>query len=224
MPAEERVQHEKTVVVVAAGEGPDVSHALPAGAPVIAADGGADRARALGLDVALVVGDLDSVSESTLRAVEARGARVVRHPEAKDATDLELALAEALALGQQRVLVVMSGGGRLDHLLAALLALAGPMLAPVEVDALVGGALVHVVRTERALEGEAGELLTLLAVHGPAEGVVTDGLVYPLAGETLEPGSSRGVSNVFAGRQARVSVERGVLLALRPGHFGEEAK
>jgi thiamine pyrophosphokinase len=41
--------------------------------------------------------------------------------------------------------------------------------------------------------------------------------VYPLAGETLEAGSSRGVSNVFAAESARVSLERGVLLAIRPG-------
>ena len=39
----------------------------------------------------------------------------------------------------------------------------------------------------------------------------------PLAGETLEPGSSRGISNVFAQAEARVSLEHGVLLAIRPG-------
>jgi thiamine pyrophosphokinase len=63
--------------------------------------------------------------------------------------------------------------------------------------------------------------VSLLALHGPAEGVRTDGLVYPLARETLEPGSSRGVSNVFAAERVEISVERGVLLALRPG--SEEA-
>jgi thiamine pyrophosphokinase len=59
-------------------------------------------------------------------------------------------------------------------------------------------------------------LISLLAVHGPAEDVVTDGLVYPLRGETLEPGSSRGTSNAFATSVARVSLARGVLLAVRP--------
>ena len=41
--------------------------------------------------------------------------------------------------------------------------------------------------------------------------------MYPLRGETLEPGSSRGVSNVFAASEARISVDDGVLLAIRPG-------
>ena len=60
-------------------------------------------------------------------------------------------------------------------------------------------------------------LVTLLAINGPAVGVVTEGLVYPLRGETLEPGSSRGVSNVFEAETGRVSLEQGVLLAVLPG-------
>ena len=80
---------EPDVVVVASGPGPSV--AVPVTPTVIAADGGLDRAAALGLDVDVVIGDLDSVSAEALAAAEAAGARIVRHPEAKDATDLELA-------------------------------------------------------------------------------------------------------------------------------------
>ena len=205
---------EPDVVVVASGQGPAV--AVPAARIVVAADGGLDRALSLGLPVDVVVGDLDSVSPAALARAEAGGVRVVRHPQAKDATDLELALDEAAALGASRVLVVASDGGRLDHLLASLLLLASGRYAALELDALVGEALVHVVRGERALRGTAGELLTLLPLGGPAVGVTTDGLAYPLAGETLDPGTTRGVSNVFTGPQARVAVDSGVLLAIRP--------
>jgi thiamine pyrophosphokinase len=218
MPAEEGVQ-EKLVVVVAGGLPPRPEAALdvPFGAPVVAADGGLEHARALGLEVALAVGDFDSAAPEAVSAAEAAGVRVQRHPAAKDATDLELALEAALAYAPERILVLAGGGGRLDHLLAELLLLASPRWAGVELDALVGRACVHVVRGERALQGAPGELVSLLALHGPAEGVRTEGLAYPLAGETLEPGSSRGVSNVFVAPTARVRVERGVLVAVRPG-------
>jgi thiamine pyrophosphokinase len=205
---------EPDVVVVASGPGPAVE--VPAARAVVAADGGLDRAAALGLDVDVVVGDLDSASPEALERAEALGVRVVRHPAAKEATDLELALDEAVALGAARVLVVASDGGRLDHLLASLLLLGFERYAALELDALVGGALVHVIRGGRTLRGAAGELVTLLALAGPAVGVTTDGLEYPLSGETLEPGSSRGVSNVFSGAEARVTVLGGVLLAVRP--------
>ena len=185
------------VVVVASGEGPELT--LPDAKSVVAADGGLVRAHELGLAVDVVVGDLDSVTPEALAAAEAAGARVVRHPQAKDATDLELALDEAVALGASRVLVVASAEGRLDHLLGSLLLLGSERCVGIELDALVGDALVHVVRGERRLAGSPGELLTLVPLGGPAEGVTTQGLEYPLAGETLEPGTTRGVSNVFAG-------------------------
>ena len=206
---------EPDVVVVASGAGPSV--AVPGAPTVIAADGGLDRATALGLDVDVVIGDLDSVSAGALAAAEAAGARVVRHPEAKDATDLELALDEAVRIGARRVLVVASAEGRLDHLLGSLLLLGADAYAAIELDAIVGDALVHVVRGERALRGSPGELLSLIAVGGPATGVVTNGLDFPLAAETLHPGSSRGISNVFTGTEARVALDAGVLLAIRPG-------
>ena len=205
---------EPEIVVVAAGPGPVVT--LPAHQTVIAADGGADRAAALGVEVDLVIGDLDSISAERLAALEERGARVVRHPEAKDATDLELALDQALELGARRVLVVASAEGRLDHLFASLVLLGSERYASLELDAIVGEAVVHVVRTGRRLSGREGELLSLFALGGPARDIATDGLSFPLHGETLEPGSSRGVSNVFTGREATVAVGDGILLAIRP--------
>lgn len=210
---------EPDVVVVASGQGPAVE--VPPARSVVAADGGVERAASLGLAVDVVVGDLDSVSPAALERAEAAGARVVRHPAAKDATDLELALDEAVALEARRVLVVASGGGRLDHLLASLLVLGSARYEALEIDALVGDALVHVIRGERTMRGTSGELVTLLPLGGPAEGVTTTGLEYPLANETLEPGSSRGVSNVFTAVGVRVGVERGVLLAVRPRREGK---
>lgn len=204
-----------TVVVVAAGEGPVV--AVPEGATVIAADGGLARAEALGLDVAIAVGDFDSADAAAVRRAEAGGTRVLRFPEAKDETDLEIALGHALDLRPERIVVVASAGGRLDHLLAACLSLGDASLARVEVDALIGEARVHVIRSARVLHGAVGETITLLALHGHADGVITSGLAYPLQGETLKAGSSRGVSNQFAEEEATVSLERGVLLAIRPG-------
>jgi thiamine pyrophosphokinase len=218
MPAEEGVSDE-LVVVVSGGEPPaaDAARAVPAGATVVAADRGLEHARALGLDVAVAIGDFDSASPEAVAAAEAAGTRIVRFPEAKDETDLELALDAALEMAPRRILVVAGRGGRLDHELSVLFLLASDRYADAEVDALVGAAAVHVVRRERVLDGTPGELLTLLPVNGPASGVTTEGLVYPLRAETLEPGSSRGVSNVFAAAVARIAVERGVLLAVRPG-------
>lgn len=211
------MQHE-TVIVVSGGGPPGgrVPVPLPDG-PVLAADGGVDRALALGLTVDMAIGDFDSASGEGLAAAEAAGARLRRHPPDKDATDLELALDAALELAPRRVVVVGHDGGRLDHLLAGLLVLGRPRYADLVIDAYVGSARVHVCRGTRSLDGEVGELVSLLALHGTAEAVTTEGLRYPLDDETLEPGSSRGVSNELVAPQARIVVGRGVLLAILPG-------
>jgi thiamine pyrophosphokinase len=211
-----------TVVVVTGGDpldGVDLP-ALPDDAIVVAADSGVDRAEALGLRVDVAVGDFDSVTRGGLDRAERLGAKVERHPEAKDATDLELALDVARSLGPRRVVVLGGHGGRLDHLLANALLLAQPALVDVDVVAQMGAARVTVVRRRAELHGRAGDLVTLLPLHGPAEGVVTDGLLYPLRDEDLLPGSTRGVSNELVAATAVVTVRAGTLLAVQPGLAG----
>ena len=218
MPAEVRMEA-RTVIVVAGGGAlaEPLPGPMPEVATVIAADGGADRALALGLPVDLAIGDFDSISPTGLAALEAAGARVERHPAAKDATDLELALDAAIALDPARIVVIGSSGGRLDHLLGSALLLGLERYAGAEIDAYLGAALVQIVRGSRALSGTPGELVSLLPLHGAAEGVTTEGLEYPLRSEILAAGTSRGVSNVFVAAEARVTVARGCVLAVRPG-------
>src|SRR6187431_531616 len=187
MPAEEGVS-EELVVVVSGGGPPDARAAqrVPRAAPVVAADRGLDYALALGLDVTVAVGDFDSASAEAVGVAEAAGVRIERHPAEKDATDLELALDVAMQMCPRRILVLASRGGRLDHELATLLLLGADRYASAEIDASIGAAHVHVVRTRRTICGEPGDLVTLLAVNGPAVGVTTHGLAYLLRGETLE--------------------------------------
>lgn len=215
------------MVVTAAGD-PDpalVADALGGRRPsrVVAADSGAEVAHDLGWHVDLVVGDLDSVGADALARVEAEGGRVERHPPAKDETDLDLALRAAGAQAPAgEVLVVGGGAGRLDHLLGVLLLLGHEAHAGLRLDAVLGGVRVTVVRADRRrLHGRPGDLVSLFALHGPARGVTTEALLYPLSAATLEPGSTRGVSNELVAEEASVVVAEGVVLAVQPGEPGE---
>ena len=212
-----------SVLVFAGGDPPDGLDALDARPDVvIAADSGLAHARALGMHVDVVVGDLDSVDPVALHAAVADGAAVERHPAAKDATDLELALDAAVTRDATRIRVLGAGGGRFDHFLANVLLLAGDRYASREVDGFVAGAHVVVVRERTELHGSPGALCSLLPVGGPASGVLTEGLRYPLRRETLAPGSTRGVSNEFVGHDAVVSLDTGVLLAVIPRSSGKD--
>ena len=182
---------------------------------VIAADGGLDAARRWRLRVDAVVGDLDSASSAALDWAKRCGATVDAHPVDKDATDLELAMASVQ--GQvEAVHVLLPVGGRLDQAVASLAVLASPRWAALEVTATVGEAHVTVVRGLRRLRGEVGEVVSLLAVGGPALVASTSGLLFPLVEEALSPTSGRGTSNVVVAAPPTVEVAEGVLLAIRP--------
>jgi thiamine pyrophosphokinase len=213
-----------TVVIVGGGGPPAAGAARHLagldGAVVIAADEGLEHVRALGLQAAVVIGDMDSVDPAALDAAAGAGVRVERHPAAKDATDLELALDAALIDRPGRIVVVTGTGDRLDHTLSLALLLASPRTADVELEAWVGTAHLSVIRQVTVLRGDPGDLVTLLPFYGPALGVTTDGLLYPLRDEDLTVGSTRGVSNELMAPEATVRLRSGVLVAVQPGLAG----
>jgi thiamine pyrophosphokinase len=188
---------------------------------VIAADYGAHTARVWGWPVHLLVGDLDSLPPHETETLRAQGIPVITAPQAKDETDLELALAHALDEGAREIVICAALGGRTDHLLANVLLLAHPALTGVQAMIADGPVTIRLMRAESEgatsyleLEGATDDLLSLLPVGGDAAGVSTRGLAYPLRDETLYLGHARGVSNVFESATAGVWLREGLLLVI----------
>lgn len=207
-----------TALIIAGGARPDplVVRAVASVDFCVAADSGADHAMAVGIKIDCVVGDLDSITPRGLDAARQAGIEIRDFPTDKDKTDLELAFDRALEQRPSRLLVIGISGGRPDHELANIMALTNDSYRNIEVDGLVGSARMSVVWSSRTMTGALGETISLIPLATAVHGVRTEGLEYPLVGETLRAGTSRGVSNRFVAREATVSVERGPLLAVQP--------
>jgi thiamine pyrophosphokinase len=182
---------------------------------LIAADGGGDALARAGVAPHVLVGDLDSIAPAALEWAQAQGAEVQRHAAEKDETDLELALLLAAERGAQRIDVLGALGGRWDHSLANVALLALPELAGRRVRLVGSGQQAFLVRKRATIEGRAGDTISLLPLAGPAHGVTTAGLRYPLHGATLHFERSRGVSNVLEQPPGSVTVGAGLLLVVQ---------
>ena len=79
---------------------------------VICADSGFLHAKRLGIQPAVVLGDLDSLDTAVPENIEK-----VIFPREKDETDLQLAVDFALSKGYHRLYVIGAFGGRVDHFL-----------------------------------------------------------------------------------------------------------
>jgi thiamine pyrophosphokinase len=207
-----------TAVVVASGDlvAGDELHVASADV-VVAADGGAQSLERLGRRPDLVVGDLDSIAPQLLELLRDAGVPIERHPADKDASDAELAIERAQALGARRIVLLgATGGDRLDHELANVLLVADRRYAGLDLRLVRGRTVLRALHAGARLEIEAraGDGVTLLPIGGDAHGVRSAGLRWPLDGETLAFGRSRGLSNEVVATPASVQLERGTLLVV----------
>jgi thiamine pyrophosphokinase len=186
-----------------------LERALRGSSCFVCADGAADYARAYGFEPEAIIGDLDSVAPETLAHFSK--ARVLRDPDT-EATDTEKAIEYLLGRGGfKEILLLGASGDRLDHVLghlSLLLRYRDRIRIVLEDDRfrswVEGGTAM--------LDHPAGTVVSFFAVGAPAEGVTTEGLLYPLKNRRLELGVQDSISNVVTARPARVQIEAGRLL------------
>ncbi len=113
----------RSALLICNGESPSLSlahHLARRVDRIIAADGGANTARRLGVTPDTIIGDLDSLASQTRNAFP--GSMVVR-VERQDNTDLEKALDFLKSDGIHRVAILGMAGGRVDFTLANFISL-----------------------------------------------------------------------------------------------------
>lgn len=194
---------------------------------VIAADGGARHARALGLIIDLWVGDGDSVDPTTLQDLEDAGVEILRARPDKDESDTELAVQAAIARDHRGVVILgATGGPRIDHEIANIALLAMPGLIDRSAQIYTPRSRISLLSAAAAparapgtaawlpLQGAPGDLVSLIPFGVTASGVSTSALAYPLHVEDLPLGSPRGLSNIVTARGGRVSLTGGSLLVI----------
>lgn len=172
---------------------------LLAGDFIICADA-AENAAALGVTPDLAMGDFDS-------SAPPEGAEVIAFPAKKDYTDGELALSYAAERGFDEILLLgMTGGKRIDHLLSNILMLTrypGAYMAD-ETNEL------YILRGGLEFSGRKGMTLSIIPVGGDLTGVCAKGFEWELEDADMEFGAGLGISNVITADTCVITAKSGV--------------
>lgn len=173
---------------------------------VVAADGGANVARSLGVRVDLIIGDLDSIRPATRKHFASALVMRVRR---QDNTDLEKALDFLRIRRAREVLILGATGGRVDFTLGNFSVLWN--YVPFMNLTVVGdGWRAYPVARRIRLASPRGSVVSIIP-FGICRGITLRGLQYPLSNASMAMGEI-GVSNVVRASPFRVSVKRGRLV------------
>ena len=181
----------------------DLALALAAAPLLVAADGGADAAIALGHLPDLAIGDFDSISDA---ARDRLGADRLIHIAEQDSTDFAKALRQIRA---DFVIAVGFSGRRLDHTLAALNVMVRHPQPPCIM--LAAEDIVFLSPPELRLPLAAGTRVSLFPM-GAARGR-SDGLRWPIDGIAFAPDARVGTSNAATG-PVRLTLEGPMMVML----------
>lgn len=212
--------HARTCVILAAGEyygGELNAPRIPAGALTIAADGGLDHARALGVAPDLVIGDFDSLEGPR----PSDGGRTIALPPQKDDPDLLSAIKAGWARGRRTFHVYGGLGGRIDHTISGitLMALVAERggIGFLHGDGMVVTAIADGELAFPAFATGPGLMVSVFSHTDASHDVNELGLKYRLEHGELTGSSVLGVSNEFLpGEPASVGVGRGTLVVTFP--------
>jgi thiamine pyrophosphokinase len=182
------------------------------GTRVIAADSGIAHASALGLAPELWVGDFDSAGTE----LEAAFAHVPRHvfPAAKDATDGEIAITEALKRGATDILLVGAFGGQFDHTLAHAIFLMELAKRGISASMSSGTEEAHaLLQLLFFVDIAPGTRLSIIPLT-PLKGLTISGLRWPLKERNVPRGATLTLSNECIGGRVAMGVESGEALVV----------
>lgn len=187
---------------------------IPQSAVVIAADGGLEHTRKLGITPDYILGDFDSCERPPERD------DCIVYPTEKDYSDMHLAVEKAYSLGIRTMEIYGAlGGKRLEHTVANLQLISAFAKKGCLIKLHGDGEIVFAVHSDGrekniSFDKNASGYISIFAFGEKAHGVSLSGLKYPLENYELSPDFPLGLSNEFTGLASNIFFKSGTLLII----------
>ena len=184
---------------------------------LIGADSGADYLVQHGIAPDLALGDFDSVPANRLPLLRESAAEwLAVDAVAKDCTDTEMAVRQALDRGYNTIRIAGGLGTRFDHSLANVHLLRLALVKGCEAVMIDSHNEIRLCNHKCRIQADSRyPYVSLLPLTSIVRGVTLTGFQYPLQQATIEIGQSVGISNVLIAPVGTVELAEGELLVIR---------
>ena len=190
----------------------------------VAADSGLAHFKMLGIKADLLVGDMDSISDSLMEQSKKEHLAIQQYDCRKDSTDSEIAVEKALNHGCDSLLFIGAFGSRLDHMLSNQMMAASLAARGIPVILTDGVTFFYTITPQNSpftypsqSLRQNEDVLSMIPVGGGTVVITLDGFEYPLDRETIFFGSTRTVSNTVPSFEKRktdhlsISLQEGII-------------
>ncbi|MEG0250181.1 thiamine diphosphokinase [Peptostreptococcus sp.] len=183
---------------------------------IIAVDGGSNHLYNMGILPDYIVGDLDSIDKDVLDYYDNKEVEFFKYPSKKNETDSELGIILAIERGNMCIDVFAALGGRIDHEISNIGLLYYILKRGAYPRIISEKEEVYILENdELTLEGNPGDLVSVIPFRGDAKGVTLRNLEYPLDEFDMEYSVPRGVSNVMLDNICHIDVRDGCVLVVK---------
>ena len=181
---------------------------------IVCADGGVNHLLKIDKLPNVVLGDLDSIEEKSLKILVEEEILIEKFPIMKDETDTELCINYLLEKGFKDITLIGVTGTRLDHTLGNIFLL--KKIYKTGSNGLIVNENNRIFYTEDIIRIKKikNRFVSLILINESGIVVSLDGFLYPLKKESLEFASTRGISNEIIEEYGSIKIWKGGALVI----------
>jgi len=177
---------------------------------IICADGGADNAKKIGVIPNYIIGDLDSVSKSSIEFFNNKS-KIIKDNN-QDKTDLEHALFLAETFNPSEILIMGAIGDRIDHTLANIMCL-DKIKTDIKAEIIDNKNSIQLVKNRIEIKGKKDDIISVVPITD-VDNLSYTGLKWNVKNLDTDIGWF-GISNKVTDGKAVIDFSKGKILIIR---------
>ncbi len=209
----------KKCIIIANGKSPTkkvVDYFVNKGfSAIICADGGANSAKKIGIIPNFIIGDLDSISLSTLNYLKNKST-IIQIKRQND-TDVEKCLKFAIKKGFKEAILLGVTGDRLDHTICNL-GIVIKFFNRIKILLAAESSFLTPINKMTTFKSKIGETISIYGFDKKTK-ITSSGLKYKLHNTMLPFGIKESTSNVTVSNIVELNVKGGIVFIIRDFNF-----